>query len=94
MEIQEALIYAGRHRLRPIFLTTVTTILGLTPLMLETSFQAKFLIPMAISIAFGVLFATFIILILVPVNCLILADLKSLLVREKRQSPPEAGISG
>ncbi|UCD76205.1 MAG: efflux RND transporter permease subunit, partial [Phycisphaerales bacterium] len=60
----EGLIEAGRQRLRPILLTTITTVLGLTPLMLETSFQARFLIPMAISVAFGLMSATALILLI------------------------------
>jgi predicted RND superfamily exporter protein len=54
-------------RFRPILLTSVTTVAGLAPLMLNKSFQAQFLIPMAISVAFGLLFVTVIILILLPV---------------------------
>jgi Cu/Ag efflux pump CusA/ribosome modulation factor len=63
---------AGRKRFRPILLTSLTTFVGLTPLILETSIQAKFLIPMAVSLAFGVLFATFISLLLVPASYLLL----------------------
>ncbi len=59
-------------------MTSLTTFAGLTPLLLERSLQAQFLIPMAISLAFGILFATGIILILVPVGYLILEDLKTL----------------
>ena len=55
-------------------LTTLTTFFGLTPMILETSLQAKFLIPMAVSLGFGVVFATAITLILVPVIYLILED--------------------
>ena len=68
---------AGVSRLRPILLTTFTTAFGLAPLILETSRQAQFLIPMAISLSFGVLFATFIILIGVPAG---LKNLELLLV--------------
>ena len=74
--MRESLLRAGAERLRPIFLTTVTTVLGLTPLMLEQSFQARFLIPMAIAIAFGLISATFLILLLLPCLILILDDLK------------------
>jgi multidrug efflux pump subunit AcrB len=73
----DALVAAGRARLRPIFLTTITTVLGLTPLMLEKSFQAKFLIPMAISISFGLMSATFLILIALPCFMVIIDDLKA-----------------
>ncbi len=79
--LREALVTAGRQRLRPIMLTTITTVLGLTPLMLERSFQAAFLIPMAISIAFGLLGATILILLLLPALLVIIDDLRRLLVR-------------
>ena len=64
------------RRFRPIMLTTLTTFLGLTPIMLERSLQAQFLIPMAISLAFGVAFATLITLFLVPSLYMILEDIK------------------
>ena len=69
---------AGAVRFRPILLTSLTTFFGLLPLMLETSLQAQFLIPMAISLAFGVIFSTFITLILVPAGYIIIEDLKDL----------------
>ncbi|MCA9289832.1 MAG: efflux RND transporter permease subunit, partial [Phycisphaerales bacterium] len=74
--LHEALIEAGRRRLRPIFLTTVTTVLGLLPLMLEESFQAKFLIPMAISISFGLMSATLLILLVLPCMIVVIDDIK------------------
>ena len=61
----EAALAAGPRRFRPILLTSVTTFVGLFPLLIEKSVQAKFLVPMAISLAFGVLFATIITLIIV-----------------------------
>ena len=61
-----SIVQAGRDRFRPIFLTSATTFAGLTPLMLETSTQAQFLIPMATSLSFGVLAATLITLVMVP----------------------------
>jgi multidrug efflux pump subunit AcrB/ribosome modulation factor len=67
-----AVCHAGKKRFRPILLTSLTTFVGLTPLILETSIQAQFLIPMAVSLAFGVLFATFISLLLVPASYLLL----------------------
>lgn len=76
--LHDAVMQAGGRRFRPILLTTVTTFLGLTPLLLERSLQAQFLIPMAISLAYGVLFATFITLILVPATYLIMDDLNRL----------------
>lgn len=77
----EAVREAGVARFRPILLTSLTTFGGLTPLMLETSLQAQFLIPMAISLAFGVVFSTFISLALVPASYLILEDFKRLSAR-------------
>ena len=70
--ITNAVLEAGPRRFRPIFLTSVTTFVGLIPLLLEKSAQAKFLIPMAVSLSFGVIFATAITLFLVPVGYLIL----------------------
>ncbi len=74
--MRDSVLAAGSRRFRPIMLTSVTTFAGLTPLLLEKSLQAKFLIPMATSLAFGVLFATAITLIVIPVNYTILVDLK------------------
>ena len=73
----EACLQAGRQRLRPIILTTLTTILGLAPLLLEQSLQARFLIPMAITISGGLLSSTILVLILLPCLLLILADINS-----------------
>lgn len=70
--IFSAVCEAGKKRFRPILLTSITTFAGLMPLVLETSIQAKFLIPMAVSLAFGVLFATLISLVLVPASYLML----------------------
>ncbi len=67
---------AGIRRFRPIILTTLTTFGGLTPIILERSMQAQYLIPMAISLGFGIVFATAIILLLVPCLYLALEDLK------------------
>ncbi len=65
---------AGIHRFRPILLTSLTTFFGLAPLMWNRSLDAAFLKPMAVSLGFGVLFATFITLILVPTSYMILDD--------------------
>jgi multidrug efflux pump subunit AcrB len=70
MKIKSAVFEAGLSRLRPILLTTATTVLGLSPLIFETSRQAKFLIPMAVSVAYGLLFGSVLILFVVP--CLFL----------------------
>jgi multidrug efflux pump subunit AcrB len=76
LAMREAVMTAGLRRFRPIMLTSLTTFAGLTPLLLEKSLQAKFLIPMATSLGFGVMFSTFITLILIPVSYSILSDLK------------------
>ena len=73
----QAIVDAGRRRFRPILLTSLTTFFGLCPIILETSVQAQFLIPMAISLAFGILFATGITLICIPSMYLILEDMRS-----------------
>ena len=67
LAVREAIIEAACQRLRAVLLTSLTTIAGLTPLLFETSLQAQFLIPMAVSISFGLAFTTFLVLIVVPV---------------------------
>ena len=74
--LHESLIEAGTRRFRPILLTSLTTFFGLVPMILETSVQAQFLIPMAISLGFGILFATGIILLLIPALYMILEDIR------------------
>ncbi len=74
----EAIQRAGHRRFRPIILTTLTTFGGLTPIILETSDQANYVIPMAISLGFGIVFATAIILVIVPCLYLLLEDLRTL----------------
>ncbi|MCB1923393.1 MAG: efflux RND transporter permease subunit [Gammaproteobacteria bacterium] len=66
MAVQDAIVEAACQRLRAVLLTSLTTIAGLLPLLFETSLQAQFLIPMAVSISFGLAFATFLVLLLVP----------------------------
>lgn len=92
MSAFEAINRAGRRRFRPIWLTSLTTFFGLTPMIFETSLQARFLIPMAISLGFGVLFSTFVILLLVPVLYLVVEDGLWLLVNPIE--PPESGEAG
>jgi multidrug efflux pump subunit AcrB len=74
MSVTEAIKVAGVARFRPVLLTSLTTFAGLTPIIFDKSTQAQFLIPMAVSLGFGVLFATFTTLLVVPVNYLILND--------------------
>ncbi|MEX0724868.1 MAG: efflux RND transporter permease subunit [Planctomycetaceae bacterium] len=64
--LERAILDAGSRRMRPIFLTSVTTVAGLLPLLFETSFQAQILIPMAVSICFGLTLSTLLVLIIVP----------------------------
>lgn len=79
--IYEAIHEAGLRRFRPIILTTMTTFGGLAPIILETSSQAFYLIPMAISLGFGIVFATTIILVIVPCLYLTLEDIRLLLLK-------------
>jgi multidrug efflux pump subunit AcrB len=79
----EAMVAAGVRRFRPILLTTVTTFGGLAPMIFETSRQARFMIPMAISLGYGILFATAITLVLVPSLYLILEDISRMRHRSR-----------
>ncbi len=89
--LNEAVREAGAARFRPILLTSLTTAAGVTPLILEKSLQAQFMIPMAVALASGVLFATTITLVLVPASYLILEDIRGffrwLYGGRKAQSP-------
>jgi multidrug efflux pump subunit AcrB len=84
MPMLEAVMLSGVNRFRPILLTSLTTFLGLTPLLFDTSTQAQFLIPMAVSLGFGILFSTFLSLLLVPATYLILEDMIGFFKREER----------
>jgi multidrug efflux pump subunit AcrB len=75
-KLMEAVYNAGLARFRAVILTTVTTVAGLLPIILEESFQAQFLIPMAVSLSFGLAFATLITLLLVPSVYILLNDIK------------------
>ena len=76
MDVQEAIVAGGARRFRPVLLTSLTTFFGLAPMILENSLQARFLIPMAVSLGFGVLGGTLIMLLIVPCSYLILEDAK------------------
>ena len=78
--LHRVVLESGARRFRPILLTTLTTFFGLSPMIFERSLQARFLIPMAVSLGFGVLFATAITLVLVPSLYMLLEDLRTLLV--------------
>ncbi|HVR36616.1 MAG TPA: efflux RND transporter permease subunit, partial [Methylomirabilota bacterium] len=89
MALHQAVRQAGMARFRPILLTSLTTFAGLTPLLLERSVQAQFLIPMAVSLGFGVLYCTFTSLILIPAQYLIAEDVKRLTLRLLGRTEPE-----
>ena len=76
LNVNQALTKAGRMRFRAIFLTSLTTIAGIAPLLLEKSRQAQFLIPMAISIAYGIAIATVLTLIMLPILLSFTNDIK------------------
>ena len=92
VDLETAVREAGVQRFRPILLTSLTTFFGLIPLILERSMQAAFMIPMAVSLAFGVLFATVITLVLVPTAYLVLEDMDRGL-RRLFGRPPAADTS-
>lgn len=81
LSVFDAVVQASVSRCRPILLTSLTTFVGLSPLMLNKSVQAQFLVPMAASLAFGVLFATVVTLFVVPSGYLIINDIRNLITR-------------
>jgi multidrug efflux pump subunit AcrB len=85
VDINRAVIESGKARFRPVLLTSVTTIAGLVPLLMEHSFQAQFLIPMAVSICFGLLAATILTLLYVPALYLIVQDVINLFSRKMKK---------
>jgi len=88
----EAIHQAGIRRFRPILLTTLTTYGGLSPMIFETSRQARFMIPMALSLGYGILFGTFITLLLVPCLYMVVEDANRL-VRMVRPAPADAPVA-
>ncbi len=90
MDMRTAVIESGIRRFRPILLTSLTTFAGLTPLLLEKSLQARFLVPMATSLGFGVVFSTFITLILIPTSYSLLSDFKIALGMKDEHEEVEA----
>ncbi len=92
---EDALVSAGAARFRPILLTSLTTFFGLLPMILEKSLQAQFLIPMAVSLGFGILFATFIILLGVPIGMRLLVGVQEFWGRLVVEKPAEvAPVTG
>lgn len=82
MEVLDAVLAAGAVRFRPVLLTSITTFAGVTPLLLDGSQQAKWLKPMATSLGFGIVFATVITLIIVPINYLVARNFKYWMIRQ------------
>jgi len=93
-DLQLTLLQAGQRRFRPILLTSLTTFCGLMPMILETSVQAQFLIPMAISLGFGIMFATFITLLLIPSFYMILEDVRGLFGLSRSHGDHRVGGEG
>jgi multidrug efflux pump subunit AcrB len=89
MRPRDAIRTAGVRRFRPVLLTTLTTFGGLAPMIFETSRQARFMIPMAISLGYGILFATAITLLIIPCFYVILEDIRSVLHLGPSQETPE-----
>ena len=90
VDVETAVRQSGAARFRPILLTSVTTFAGLAPLMLERSPEATLFVPMAVSLAFGVVFATFITLVFVPTIYMILEDVRWVLGKMTGRSGPAA----
>jgi len=87
IKLYDAVVYAGSKRFRAILLTSLTTFIGLVPIVFfEKSMQAQIVIPMAVSLSFGVLFATVVTLILIPILYIIIEDIKALFTRSKHIS--------
>ncbi len=91
--VKKAISIACRSRLRAVLLTSFTTFAGLIPILWETSRQAQMLIPAAVSLAYGILFATVITLILIPILLMIKEDIHELIARLKKQSPLVSELS-
>lgn len=93
MTRKEAAVHAGTNRFRAIILTSLTTFFGLLPITFETSIQAKIVIPMAVSLAFGILFATFITLVWIPCLYVLLGNLKDwMLNRDPKSLAKQAAL--
>jgi multidrug efflux pump subunit AcrB len=99
VELKMAVIQSGTQRFRAIILTSLTTAIGLMPIMLEKSVQAQFVIPMAISLAFGIIFATVITLFLIPSLYMLqldfgvwLRDMKNLLLGREAEPSPDNSL--
>ena len=92
MDVLQSVVEAAKSRFRPIIITSLSTFFGLMPMIAETSVQARFLIPMAISLGFGILFATVIALLFVPAFYLILEDIRKFMQGLLRKDVEEASL--
>ena len=92
MSVHDAIVQACTGRLRAVLLTSVTTFAGLAPLLSETSLQAQFLIPAAAALGYGILFATFITLILTPSLLMIQCEINALTSKAKRKWVPNSSM--
>lgn len=90
--VENALLEAGMKRFRPILLTTITTAAGLAPIILLTSEQGQFLVPMAVSVAFGLVFGTFLTLLMLPSALYVINDLRLLINRSKDRKSLEPAL--
>ncbi|MEL6642468.1 MAG: efflux RND transporter permease subunit [Pseudomonadota bacterium] len=90
LDLQEAVVRGTKERFRPILLTSLTTFLGVFPLIMETSLQAQFLIPLAVSIGYGVLFGTLIVIVCVPAVFVLQARVTHAIGRLGRALAPDA----
>ncbi len=91
---RQAVIDAGCNRFRAILLTSLTTFMGLVPIMMETSMQAKLVVPMAVSLGFGVMFATVVTLILIPCLYLFIEDIKGVFAKWFKRTKPLENTTG
>jgi multidrug efflux pump subunit AcrB len=89
MAVNQAVVEASCQRLRAVLLTSLTTIAGLTPLLFETSLQAQFLIPMAVTISFGLAFSTLLVLVVMPAFLSVLENIRNKAPAEAQPSPSQ-----
>jgi hydrophobic/amphiphilic exporter-1 (mainly G- bacteria), HAE1 family len=94
VDVETAVVESGRARFRAVLLTSLTTIAGLLPILLERSFQAQFIIPMAVSICFGLLAATMLTLLYVPALYLIVRDVRNSMVARFRRAGADPQLTG
>jgi len=94
MDPSEAIVDGAKTRFRPIILTSMTTFLGVAPLVFEQSVQAQFLVPMAASLAFGIVFATVILMMVVPALAALQLDLEALVRGRSRSELPKPEVAG